>query len=198
MTPHRLLSPRDFRRMPWKNGGGRTSEIATWSRGADAAAFAWRVSIAEIERDGAFSAWPGVDRTLVLLDGDGVILQHDDIAVEILARHEPYRFAGERPCACRLVGGPARAYNLMVRRESATGTLVVADGATAIAGPFRFGVCYAAEGASECLLPGQAPIGLAPGQALVTDGDAPVASMHVNPVDGGAVALVAALDTHGS
>lgn len=197
MTPHRLLSPRDFRRMPWKNGAGRTAEIARWSRDAGEGDFAWRVSIAEIERDGAFSAWPGVDRTFVLLDGDGVVLVHDDVAVEIRARHEPYRFAGERACTCRLVGGPARAYNLMIRRGRASGALVVADGAAAIAGPFRFGVCYAAEGASECLLPGQAPIALAPGQALVTEGDAPVASMHVNPVDGGAVALVAALDTHG-
>ena len=183
--------------MPWKNGAGRTAEIAAWSPGPGGADFAWRVSIAEIERDGAFSAWPGVDRTFVLLDGDGVVLEIDDVAVEIRARHEPYRFAGERRCACRLVGRPSRAYNLMVRRDRARGSLTVADGATAIGGPFRFGVCYAAEGASECLLPGQAPIGLAAGEALVTDGHAPIASMHVNPVDGGAVALVATLDADG-
>lgn len=183
--------------MPWKNGGGRTAEIASWPSGAAEAGFAWRVSIADIERDGAFSSWPGVDRTFVLLGGDGVVLAYDDAEVEILARNEPYQFAGERACVCRLVGGPARAYNLMVRRDRATSRLVVADGATAIAGPFRFGVCYAAAGASECLLPGQAPIGLAPGQALVADDGAPIASMHVNPVDGGAVALVAALDAHG-
>ena len=197
MTPHRLLAPRDFRRMPWKNGAGRTAEIAAWSPDTGDAGFAWRVSIAEIERDAAFSAWRGVDRTFVLLDGDGVVLAIDDVEVEILVRHEPFRFAGERPCTCRLVGGPARAFNLMIRRDRASGTLVVADGATAIAGPFRFGVCYAAEGAIECLLPGQAPIGLAAGEALVTDGDSPVASMHVNPVDGRAVALVAALDPCG-
>ena len=51
MPAHRLLAPRDFRRMPWKNGAGRTSEIASWPDGAGADAFAGRVSIAEIERD---------------------------------------------------------------------------------------------------------------------------------------------------
>jgi len=195
MIAHRLLSPRDFRRVSWKNGGGRASEIAVWP-GPDDDAFAWRVAIAEIERDGAFSSYPGVERTFILLDGAGVVLVLDDVEVELLVPHEPFRFSGDAACACRLVGGPARAYNLMVRRDRARGNVVVADGASAIPGPFRFGVCYAASGASECLLPGHAPIGLASGQALVTGGEAAVASMHVNPVEGGAVAIVAAIDTH--
>ncbi|MEO8487471.1 MAG: HutD family protein [Betaproteobacteria bacterium] len=192
MTAHRLLSPRDFRPMPWRNGGGRTAEIASWPPGDDG--FAWRVSIADIERDGPFSSWPGVDRTFVLLDGEGVVLAHDEVEVRMLLHHEPYRFSGDDACSCRLVGGLARAYNLMVRRDRAHATLVVADGATAIGGPFRFGICYAASGASECLLPGHAPIGLPAGHALVTDGEAPIASMHVNPLESGAVAIVAALD----
>ena len=195
MTAHRLISAREFRRMPWKNGGGRTAEIAAWPVGGDEG-FAWRVAIAEIDRDGPFSPYPGVDRTFVLLDGDGVVLAHDDQEVQLTAPHEPYRFAGESAITCRLVGGPSRAYNLMLRRDRAHGTLFVAD-AGAVAGPFRFGVCYAASGASECLLPGHAPIGVAPGSALVIEGDAQVASLHVNPVDGGAVAIVAALDAHG-
>ncbi|HEY8243248.1 MAG: HutD family protein [Vicinamibacteria bacterium] len=196
MTTHRLIAPREFRRMPWKNGGGYAAEVAAWPSGSHDA-FAWRVAIAEIERDGPFSSFPGVDRTFVLLDGEGVVLVHDDVEVALTVPHEPYRFSGDSACMCRLVGGPSRAYNLMVRRDRARGTLVVSDGAAAVPGPFRFGVCYAASGASECLLPGHAPIGLAPGVALVTDGTSAVASMHVNPVDGGAVAFVAALDADG-
>lgn len=194
MTAHRLIAPREFRRMPWKNGGGHAAEIAAWPAGDG---FAWRVAIADIERDGPFSSYAGVDRTFVLLDGDGVVLAHDDVEVALTVPHEPYRFAGEHACTCRLVGGPARAYNLMVRRERARGALVVADAPCAVAGPFRFGVLYAASGASECLLPGHAPIALAPGAALVTDGVAANVAMHVNPVDGGAVALVATLDADG-
>jgi hypothetical protein len=196
MTAHRLIAPREFRRVPWKNGGGHAAEIAAWPVGSPDD-FAWRVAIAEIERDGPFSSYPGVDRTFVLLDGDGVVLVHDDIEVTLTVPHEPYRFSGDSACMCRLVGGRTRAYNLMVRRDRARGTLVVSDGAAAVPGPFRFGVCYAASGASECLLPGYAPIALSPGAALVTDGASAVASMHVNPVDGGAVAFVAALDADG-
>jgi hypothetical protein len=124
-----------------------------------------------------------------------VVLTHDDVEVALTVPHEPYRFAGDAACRCRLVGGPSRAYNLMVRRDRARGTLVVTDAPYAAPGPFRFGVLYAASGASECLLPAHAPIALAPGAALVTDGAG--ATMHVNPVDGGAVAIVAMLDADG-
>src|SRR5512147_1621544 len=70
----RVLGPADYRTMPWKNGGGRTTEIAAAPRGADLAGFTWRISVAELERDGPFSAFPGVDRTLVLLAGNGMRL----------------------------------------------------------------------------------------------------------------------------
>ena len=82
----------------------------------------------------------------------------------------------------------------MVRRGAVRGGVTVADGGSAFAGPFRFGVCYAAQGASECLLPGAAPIAVAPGHALVVDAGDHAASMHVNPIDAGAVAIVATID----
>lgn len=197
MTTHRLLSPRDFRRMPWRNGLGHTAEIASCPPDGAGGAFAWRASLADIERDGPFSSFPGVDRTLVVVDGEGVVLTQDDASVELRALGEPFRFDGERGCACRLIGGPARAFNLMVRRGDARGRVVVADGAPVAAGPIRFGVCYAARGASECLLPGRAPIPVESGHALVVDGEAQSTSMHVNPIDPGAVAIVATLDANG-
>ena len=61
MTAHRLLSPRDFRRMPWKNGGGRTAEIAAWMREGRTQPFAGRVSIAEIDDRGKLSLSPVVE-----------------------------------------------------------------------------------------------------------------------------------------
>lgn len=197
MTSTRLLSPRDFRRVPWRNGGGTTSQIATWPAQVQGDAFAGRVSIAEIDRDGAFSAWPGIDRTLVLLEGDGVVLASDGAEVELRSPLEPYRFPGDAACECRLVGGPARAFNLMVRRGEARGALVVADAAAAIAGEWRFGLCYAARGACECLLAGRAPVTVATGQALVVDGDEPIGALHVNPIDAGAVAIVATIGVPG-
>ena len=84
MTNHRVLSPADYRRMPWKNGGGHTTEIAAEPPGAGTASFVWRVSVADIAQDGPFSAFPGIDRTLVLLSGRGMRLgdgrRHDGVA----------------------------------------------------------------------------------------------------------------------
>ena len=75
---YRLLTPADYRPMPWKNGAGRTTEIAAHPAGAALDAFAWRVSIADVERDGPFSRFPGIDRTIVLLDGAGMRLACPD------------------------------------------------------------------------------------------------------------------------
>ena len=59
---------------PWKNGGGSTREIACWPQGADMDSFGWRVSIATIAQAGPFSAFPGINRQIMLLAGDGVQL----------------------------------------------------------------------------------------------------------------------------
>ncbi len=83
MTTQCVLSPADYRRMPWKNGGGHTTEIAAFPAGAGLASFVWRVSIADVLQDGPFSPFPGIDRTLVLLEGEGMRLSGDGRADRI-------------------------------------------------------------------------------------------------------------------
>ena len=56
--------------VPWKNGGGSTRELACWPPGAGMDSFAWRVSVATIARPGPFSAFPGVDRQIMLLEDE--------------------------------------------------------------------------------------------------------------------------------
>ena len=63
----RVLRRADYRRMPWKNGGGWTTQLAAFPESDATVPFDWRVSIAEIESDGAFSAFPGYDRHIALL-----------------------------------------------------------------------------------------------------------------------------------
>ena len=70
-----VLHAGDYRRMRWKNGAGWTSEIL---KSPDADDWNWRLSIAEIETDAPFSAFPGVERELVLLSGNGLRLRFDD------------------------------------------------------------------------------------------------------------------------
>ena len=62
---------------PWKNGAGLTREIAVARNAATECGFDWRLSVAEVARDAPFSAFPGVDRCIVLLRGAGLQLGAD-------------------------------------------------------------------------------------------------------------------------
>jgi environmental stress-induced protein Ves len=177
--------------MPWKNGGGKTLEIAAEPPGADLAEFAWRVSVAEIERDGPFSTFPGVERTLVLLSGGGMRLSGAGVAVELRIPYEPVTFAGEAAIECALADGPTRDFNLMVRRSKAAAELVVVRGKGEAIAPASTYVCYAAAGASECLIAGLPPIELAPEHTLVVENELASGGFNVNPTSARSVALVA-------
>lgn len=111
----RRLTRADYRRMPWRNGGGWTTEIARAPAGDDDA-FDWRVSIAEIARDGAFSRFDGVDRCLVLLEGAGMELRVAGDPILLDRRGQAIDFAGEAEVHCRLLDGPTRDFNVFSRR----------------------------------------------------------------------------------
>ena len=49
----RLLKPSDYRAMPWKNGGGITTELLIEPEGATLeSGFQWRLSMADVRTDG--------------------------------------------------------------------------------------------------------------------------------------------------
>lgn len=96
---------------PWKNGGGVTRELLRWP-----AAGAWqlRLSLADIAADGPFSAFPGVVRWFVVLEGDGVELTIDGQPHRRRPGDSPLRFDGAADTHCRLLSGPTRDLNLML------------------------------------------------------------------------------------
>ena len=101
--------------VPWRNGGGRTRELLAWPSADD-----WlvRVSVADIEADGPFSPFPGVDRCFAVLEGAGVELALPDGPVRLQRGQAGVAFAGEAAPGCTLLGGPTRDLNLMVRRDA--------------------------------------------------------------------------------
>lgn len=112
----RLLRAADYRRMRWKNGGGWTTELAASPSDTD---FDWRISIAEIESDGAFSTFPGCDRFIALLDGPGMELQFESSEpIRLDHRLRFVRFAGESKACGRLLGSAVRDFNVIVRRDA--------------------------------------------------------------------------------
>jgi environmental stress-induced protein Ves len=121
-----LLRGVDLMAAPWKNGGGVTREVAAFPEGAGLDAFVWRVSIADVAQAGPFSRFAGIDRTLVLLSGAGMLLDEEQGPTHKLTQPlDSARFAGETAIDARLVDGATRDFNLMVRRGAATGELEV-------------------------------------------------------------------------
>lgn len=111
MTPHAV--PLDsVQPQPWRNGGGTTRELLAWPQGAPWNA---RVSVADIDADGPFSAFPGVERWFAVIEGRGVELDFGEANQRITRDDQPVRFDGARAPMCRLLDGPTRDLNLMLR-----------------------------------------------------------------------------------
>lgn len=106
----------DLPATPWKNGGGSTREIVCQPPGAGMDSFDWRVSIATIASAGPFSVFPGVDRVIMLLEGDGVHLQGDGVDHRLDMPLAPFPFAGDVALDCALLGGTSSDFNVMTRR----------------------------------------------------------------------------------
>lgn len=119
--PTRIIPPAQHRLMPWRNGGGRTAEIA-FEPADSPAGFRWRLSLAEVESDGPFSTFPGCCRTIMLLSGGGMELTiakpgASPRTVRLDRPYEPFDFDGEAATSCRLVAGPVRDLNVIADRS---------------------------------------------------------------------------------
>lgn len=187
----RVLRRADYRRMPWKNGGGWTTELAAFSEtGGQTAAFDWRVSIAEIESDGAFSAYPGYDRHIALLEGVGMDLRFDgDETLRLDQRLRFVPFAGEAAVFGKLLSGPVRDFNVMTRRDRYRAEILHRP----LVGPMLFvpdgaaWFVYVAGGRAECRS-GAALSALGAGDSLLLEPDRAGGNVVLN--GGGEVVLI--------
>jgi environmental stress-induced protein Ves len=119
MHAARILAASEYHRERWRNGAGWTHAIHAEPSSAPGHDWDWRLSVAEIEADAPFSSFPGIDRELVLLEGEGLRLRFEDgESHTLLPPHARLRFAGERALVGELVDGPTRDFNLMWRRDA--------------------------------------------------------------------------------
>ncbi|CAG4890937.1 HutD/Ves family protein [Paraburkholderia saeva] len=165
-----LLRGADLVASPWKNGGGVTREIAVEPQGAALDTFVWRVSVADVAQPGPFSRFAGIDRTLVLLSGAGMLL--DDAEGHTHALTQPLdiaRFKGEASIDARLVDGATRDFNLMVRRGAATGDVEVWRGESQQTLTADVVLLFCAAGAAEITFNGRAPFLLTHNDTLRID-----------------------------
>lgn len=116
-----ILRAAEYRSMPWKNGGGVTTEIVVSPAAAGLDDFDWRVSMARVENGGPFSQFAGIDRTLAVLEGEGISL---DISgrppVAVTKAAAPLSFPADAPTIAALIAGPITDLNVMTRRSRVT------------------------------------------------------------------------------
>src|ERR1035437_4369149 len=115
--------------VPWRNGGGVTRVLAAWPDGDD---WLWRMSVAEVTQDGPFSRFDGVQRWFAVLSGAGVRLHMPDGTQDLSADSAPVCFDGALPVECRLRDGATQDFNLMLRRERASGCMRRVSGASSV------------------------------------------------------------------
>jgi len=167
----KLLRNADHRRMPWKNGGGETVEVIVHPEGADLSDFGWRISMATVASDGPFSVFPGIDRTLAVLSGEGMDLSIEGLGDRLLTpASAPLPFPADAPTTARLTHGPITDLNVMTRRGVFSHTLAhhVVTGSTALAASSGERLLLALEPLGVSTAEGL--IGLQPLDALVLHG----------------------------
>ncbi len=100
--------------MPWKNGGGETTEL--FLDPENSGDFVIRISVAQVHQNGPFSKFENIDRCLLILTGDGVILEFNDREVRLDKNSAPLWFRGEENIFSKLMGGFVTDFNVMIKR----------------------------------------------------------------------------------
>ncbi|MCA3013588.1 MAG: HutD family protein [Myxococcaceae bacterium] len=168
------LTPSQYRTMPWKNGGGATTELVIRPDGASVSErFLFRVSIADVAASGPFSRFPGSDRHLVVIQGEGMTL-HLGGARLPLEPFQPVFFSGDDAAEGQLTSGPVRDFNVIVDRARVTASLSVTRVATPLhldCAPGATNVVHLLEGSLSDAQAGDtlvldAPVDLHPGAAF--------------------------------
>jgi len=117
MSDYQIYAPDRFKSMPWRNGLGHTIEILAECL-PESTEFAWRLSMADVVDDGCFSEFSGYDRTLLLLQGEGITLNHGNGQSDRLVKHlQAAHFNGEAKTEASLHAGPIKDFNVMTRRN---------------------------------------------------------------------------------
>ncbi len=109
---------------PWRNGTGKTRQIAVGPH--DDGEPGWRISLADIDKAGPFSSFPGKQRIFTVAEGELAVLTVGgrEHAVE---RNRPLRFDGGAETSCTLPTGSVRALNVFTDPDRFSAGLLVVE-----------------------------------------------------------------------
>ncbi|WP_405391432.1 HutD family protein [Streptomyces sp. NBC_01102] len=168
----RVLRAADRTPVPWHNGGGVTRQVAAAPEDAAADTATWRISLAEVSCDGPFSLFPGLDRTLTVVEGEGmdlVVGGEHHIVDEPLWPHD---FPGDLPTDGRLLAGPVVNLNVMYRRDRPAASTAVVRGTVRLIPPDG-GAVVAVALEDGAVLEGATDVELARYDAVLAVGESP-------------------------
>lgn len=118
------IPPEQFRRTPWKNGGGVTIDIAdAYREGATAGSWQgviWRLGRTSIVAPGPFSDFTGFERLQTVITGHGLVLETPAGEIDLRRALTVARYDGGMPIMSRLEGGPVEVVNLIADRALCT------------------------------------------------------------------------------
>ena len=117
--------------MPWANGRGTSFEIA--SDRNESEEWTWRLAMAPVNEDGAFSRIECVNRFLAVVQGNGMLLSVDRKKLQCQPM-QVVRFRGDAITDATLTDGPITDINLMIRRKEADGEMAIVSDAQLLIG----------------------------------------------------------------
>ncbi|WP_431298039.1 HutD/Ves family protein [Tabrizicola sp. BL-A-41-H6] len=107
------LTPADYRRQPWANGRGTTTELY---RLEESGHLILRLSMATVSENGPFSLFPGIERNLTVLTGPGFTLSGENLTLHASPLN-PVAFPGDIPITASNVTAPSEDFNVMTARH---------------------------------------------------------------------------------
>jgi environmental stress-induced protein Ves len=167
----------DLRPQPWRNGGGVTRELASHPLAASAqdGVWDWRVSIADVTKAGDFSAFPGMERVLTVIDGELLLLTVDG-GEHPLEKYRPFRFSGEAATSSALPTGDIRDLNVITRTGAFKGYTSIVELSKKRAHPVF-------EGQLGILVQGQATVAVTAAEPAAEPATAPGEPAALNRYD---------------
>lgn len=135
--------------VPWKNGSGNTKEIAAFPENAGLDVFIWRVSVAEINRPSAYSLFPEIDRTQILIAGERLTLRNHNDQTKRLLAYESFSFAGEQAWFAE-PEGDCQMLNVMTSRNEAISEVEFVCGSFEGVGDGRYDLLFVVQGEYIC------------------------------------------------
>ncbi|MEX3816319.1 HutD family protein [Paraburkholderia sp. BR13439] len=103
----------------WRNGQSTTRTLA------EAADGGWRISLADVERDGSYSRFVGMNRVSLVVRGVGVTLNAGSRRIDMRRGCVSAEYDGDAIWQASLLDGPVLKLNAIVARERYTARIVV-------------------------------------------------------------------------